>query len=221
MVTLPTLTLVDPLRPDAAIIQRAIAVLAAGRLIVVPTETVYGVAADPHNPAAMARLYAAKGRDRDKPVAHLVADLTCAGQPGLALPPAAQALARRFCPGPITLVLPDGVGGCTGWRVPGHGVALALLKAWGGALAVSSANLSGEPPARTAPEAAAALRGRVDFILDAGPAPGGVPSTVIKVDWSGVTILRECAISRAQVEDCLVEMGRAARLWPPEISTRR
>ena len=107
-------------------------------------------------------------------------------------------LARRFWPGPLTLVLST-PHGFRGFRVPKYAVTLALLRSVGRVLAVTSANRSGEPPTVTAQEAAEAVGGRVSVVLDAGRSPGGVPSTVVRVDGEKVEILREGAITRNEI----------------------
>jgi len=189
------------LRPgqEAAAIRTAAALLRGGRLVVVPTDTVYGVAADPRAPGAEQRLAAAKARDPAKPVALLAPDLDSVRAGGARLTAADERLAAAFWPGPLTLVLPT-PGGPEGFRVPDHRIMLALLREVGGLLRVSSANLSGEPPALTAAEAARALGAAVAVVLDAGPAPGGAPSTVVKTEEGAVRILRAGAIPAARIE---------------------
>ncbi len=189
---------VDPRQPDAAILDEALTALRGGGLVIVPTETVYGLAADDRNPAALAQLFEAKGRPQDKPIALLAAGVDELERHGAKLPPAARRLAAKFWPGPLTLVL-DSPAGWLGFRIPDHPATLALLRAWGGVLAVTSANRSGEPPATTAAAALAALAPFVALALDAGPAAGGVPSTVVKVDGERVEVLRAGAISEEEI----------------------
>ena len=189
---------IDPQHPDPAGIQAALAALRRGELVIVPTETVYGLAADDRNAAAMERLFEAKGRPKDKPIALLAASVDELERHGAQLGPSGRRLAAIFWPGALTLVL-NSPAGWVGFRIPDHPVMLALLRAWGGVLAVTSANRSGEPPARTATEACAALEPFVALALDAGPAIGGVPSTVVKVDGDNVEILREGAISAEKI----------------------
>jgi len=195
----PTVRRLDPHRPDRRLIAEAAAALGRGGLVVVPTETVYGLAADPRVRGAVSGIYGAKGRERGKPVTLLAADVeqvraACGGRLGRR----AARLAARYWPGPLTLVVRTGKG-FEGFRVPDHAVARALLREAGAALAVTSANRSGEPPAVTARQAAAALGSRVAVILDAGRSRGGVPSTVVKVDGRRVEILREGAIPAADI----------------------
>lgn len=202
----PRILRVDPHNPDEGAVRAAVAALASGRLVVIPTETVYGLCADPRNEAAMASLCAAKGRPEEKKCARLVAGLEPLLRAGAILCPAARALAERFWPGPLTLVL-DTPGGAEGFRWPDHGAALAVLRAFGRPIAATSANRSGGAPALTAPDAVDALGDAVEVVLDGGPVPGGVASTVVRIHDGQVGILRAGAIPEAQI--------RAACRAPP------
>jgi tRNA threonylcarbamoyl adenosine modification protein (Sua5/YciO/YrdC/YwlC family) len=190
----PSILAVDARRPQASAIRAAVKALRTGDLVVLPTETVYGVAADPAVAGAEDRIYAAKERDRGKPIPLMAADLEAVVRAGGQLGPRARRLAIRYWPGPLTLVVKCG-GRREGFRVPDHPVTLAVLKALGGVLRVTSANLSGEPAARTAREAAAALGNSVRLVLDGGPSPLGVESTVVQADTDELKILREGFIS--------------------------
>jgi L-threonylcarbamoyladenylate synthase len=174
--------------PDA--VHAAIAALRAGRLVAVPTETVYGVACL-LDAAAIERLLDAKRRPPSKGITLLVADVAQAASVG-ELPPAARRLAARFWPGPLTLVVPlrsetalpeslTGGSGAIGCRVPDHPVPRALARALG-PLPLTSANLSGAPDAREAAEVVRQLGAALAIVLDDGPSPGGVPSTVVRFD---------------------------------------
>ena len=171
----------------------------AGELVVVPTETVYGVAAHPEAPGALARLQAAKGREPTKHLARLAVDADAIRATGIQLEPVALRLAAAFWPGPLTLVLPDGAGGWEGFRVPDHPVTLAWLRELDVLPVVTSANRSGEPPALTAAEAWRLLTPHVALALDAGPAAGGRASTVARVTGDGVEVLREGPISAEEL----------------------
>ena len=155
-----------------------------GGVAVIPTDTVYGLAAHPAHPAAVERLYAIKGRDARKPIALLAADAEAVAAFGAALPPAVAALAAERWPGALTLVLPCG-DGYEGFRVPDHAWTRKLLAKCGGTLRVTSANLSGRRPATDAPQALADVGLDADLVVDDGVSPGGVPSTVIKVLMDG------------------------------------
>ena len=195
-----------PLSPDdlAAFAER----LHAGGIAVVPTDTVYGVAALPSRADALARIVAAKGRDPRKPCQLLAASAEAAfAATGRPPPPRALALARAFWPGALTLVLDAEGGGTEGLRVPDHAVARSLCEAAGGLLRCTSANRSGEPPALDADSAAAAIP-EADVLVDAGPSPGGVASSVVRFSPSGaLEILREGAIPRAALESALADAG--------------
>lgn len=188
------------------------ALLRRGGVAIIPTDTVYGVAAMPGNSEALARIVAAKGRDPSKPCQLLAASVEAVTSAGIPLPPSAAALAAAFWPGALTLVLDLPRGGTEGVRVPDHAVARAICEAAGGTLRCTSANHSGLPPALSADDAAAALPD-ADAVVDAGPAPGGVASTVAKVDREGaLAILREGALPRAALEAALAGLPGARGL---------
>ncbi|MDP6525289.1 MAG: L-threonylcarbamoyladenylate synthase [Kiritimatiellia bacterium] len=175
-------------------IEEAAAVLGEGGLVVMPTDTVYGVAADPSLDIAVARIYGAKRRDPEKPLPLLAGDLRDVLEFGATLGKCEMELAGRFWPGPLTLVVRAGDVE-EGFRVPDHEVALALLRKAGGILRVTSANMSGQPEALTAEAAVEALGDSVDLVLDAGPVPGGTPSSVIRIVDGKVEMLRAGALN--------------------------
>ena len=200
----PLLLRVDPRRPDGPTIAAAVDALRRGELVLLPTDTVYGIAADPRVPGAVGRLYEAKGRDADKPVPFLVGSLGHIRSRKAELGPSGRRLARRFWPGPLTLVLRTG-DTFEGFRIPDHPVTLAVLRAARSALRVTSANRSGDPPARTAEEAVAALGFAAAVALDAGPALRGEPSTVVKIDGDSVVVLREGVLTEREIRGALHE----------------
>ena len=167
----------------------------------------------PCSPEAIAALYRAKERPLDKAIPVLIArpdDLT---QVARDIPASAWRLAERYWPGALTIVLPRApalpdilcAGGDTvAVRMPDHPIALALIAAAGGALAATSANLSGGAPALTAQEAAQALEGRVDLILDGGRVYTGVPSTIVDLTSDPPRILRQGGISEADIRAALL-----------------
>jgi tRNA threonylcarbamoyl adenosine modification protein (Sua5/YciO/YrdC/YwlC family) len=181
---------------------RTAVALRLGQVVVLPTDTVYGLAADSTVPGAADRLFRIKGRDLHKPVALLAADLADIEAYGGRLSPAAQKLARRFWPGALTLVLPAGEG-FEGFRIPDLAVTREILRAAGGVLRVTSANRSGESPALSAEDALQQLGADVDLIVNAGPAPGQIPSTVVKVDGNRMTVLRAGAIPESDLQAAL------------------
>ncbi|MBL7076721.1 MAG: threonylcarbamoyl-AMP synthase [Kiritimatiellae bacterium] len=179
-------------------IEAAAAALRAGRLVVAPTDTVYGVCAHPDQPDAIERLFVVKGRPETKPIPLLLADAAAVEVIGAELSGAEQRLVDTFWPGPLTLIV-DTPNGTEGVRVPNHDDMRALLRAAGGVLRVTSANLSGEPPALTADQAREPLGDRVAMILDGGPVRGGVPSSVVRVSGGKLDVLREGALSVADL----------------------
>jgi L-threonylcarbamoyladenylate synthase len=204
------------LRPDAAGIQTAVRLLRRGGVVGMPTETVYGLAADALDPLAVTRIFRLKGRPADNP---LIVHLGSAAQLDRVVAtstPLADVLAARFWPGPLTLVLDvgDGVPEVTtgglrtvAVRVPDHPVAAELLAAFGGPLAAPSANRSGRPSPTTAEHVAADLGDDLEVVLDGGPCPVGVESTVVDARGTEPVVLREGSISR---EDLQVAVGHGA-----------
>lgn len=178
-------------------------VVSTGGLIVLPTDTVYGIGADPRSPHGVERLLHAKGRGRDKPSPVLVASIQQAESLTLEIPETARRLMERFWPGALTIVLPareelgwdlGETGGTVAVRMPDDPFTLRLLTALG-PLAVSSANLTGEPPAVTCQMAEAGLGERVDLYLDGGSRQGGIPSSIVRPSDDGLDVLREGALS--------------------------
>lgn len=200
-VSAPASPLSGVLAPTGDAIREAARLLRDGHLVIIPTETVYGVAALASSPAAMARLYAAKGRPPAKPVARMISSADAlAAALGIAPPPAAQRLAGTFWPGPLTLVLTGADGIPVGYRVPDHPVALAWLRALGGAVpAVTSANRSGEPAATDAASAWRALRPHAALALDGGPSSQARASTVVQLEGRTLRILREGPIPASRI----------------------
>ena len=172
----------------------AVHLLRAGGVVILPTDTVYGIAAHPACPSAVARICTIKGRPTGKPIALLASDADAVAAFGATFPPAAQRLAAAYWPGALTLVLPCG-SRYEGFRVPDHDATRALLAACGGTLRVTSANLSGAMPATSAVEALKDVGLDADLVIDGGTSPGGVPSTVVKIEPDGsVAVIREGAI---------------------------
>jgi len=190
--------LVTPENLDEAL-EQAARILRDGGLVAFPTDTVYGVGALVFMERAVERLFAAKIRDRSKAIPVLLSGVRDLNRIARHVPPVAWQLAGAFWPGALSLVLeksarvPDVVtaGGPTvAVRVPDHPLALALIERAGSPLATTSANLSGQPSAVTADEVEASLGDAVDLILDGGPCPGGVASTVLDLTVQPPRIVR-------------------------------
>jgi L-threonylcarbamoyladenylate synthase len=200
---------VDPRAPDPEAVARAAAVLRAGGLVAFPTETVYGLGAHAMDPAAVARIFAAKGRPASNPLIVHLAGADRVSDVAAAWPEAAARLAERFWPGPLTLVLPRHprvpeavtAGGPTvAVRVPAHPVARALLGAAGVPVAAPSANRSSRLSPTRAGHVLQDLAGRIDLVLDGGPCAGGIESTVLDVTAAPPRLLRPGLASRAELE---------------------
>ena len=205
-VTLP----VDAATPQPEAIRRAADVLRAGGLVAFPTETVYGLGANALDPAAVARIFAAKGRPATNPLIVHVADADQVLTVAAAWPETAAKLAARFWPGPLTVVVPKRpevpdivtAGGPTvAVRCPNHAVARALIRAAGVPLAAPSANRSTELSPTRAEHVLKGLAGRIDMVLDGGPCPGGIESTVIDVTGDGVRLLRLGLVTVPMLEE--------------------
>lgn len=201
-------------------LEDAISTIQNGGVVAFPTDTVYGIGASLDHRQAMARIYDIKGRAQEKPIPILVArpDVidTLTDEPD----PELIALAHRFWPGPLTIILkardtlpaevkaPDGTFGV---RVPDHSVPLAIAQHNGGAIATTSANRSGMPPATTAKAIEEMLGDSLDLILDGGIAPGDTASTVIRREGATISVIREGSVTVEQLREAwtsILEDGR-------------
>ena len=209
---------------DEAAIETAVRLLRAGRLVAFPTETVYGLGANALDPDAVARIFAVKGRPRNSPLIVHVASIAMAQALVSAWPDAADRLARRFWPGPLTLVLEKSRAGAdalirpaerssafipsivtaglstVGLRMPSHPVALALIRAAGIPLAAPSANRFTQLSPTIADHVRVSLGDDVDYILDGGPCHVGIESTVLSLAGPEPLLLRPGGISRQDLE---------------------
>ncbi len=210
MQDVPTDRVTERLRPDADGIARAAALLREGRLIALPTETVYGLAADATSGAAVAGIYGAKERPSFNPLIAHLPDLAAARRQGL-FDANALALARAFWPGPLTLVVPVSAGcevselaraglASVALRVPSHPVAHAILQAAGRPIAAPSANRSGRVSATSAAHVLEDLDGRIDAVLDGGATEVGVESTIVACLDGAPRLLRPGGVPRAAIE---------------------
>lgn len=209
---LPRVLKIDPERPQPGIVEEALAVLKGGGLVAYPTDTVYGLGANPFDEGALRRLYRAKRRV-GKAIPVLISGVRAAERLGV-IDPKAERLIERFWPGPLTIIVkakpsvPDLVTmgtGKIGLRMPDHKVALALAEGLGGAITGTSANISGAPSPRTAGEVVAQLGAAVDLVLDAGPCKYGTSSTVVDVVAHPPRVYRIGPISPKDVEETLGE----------------
>jgi L-threonylcarbamoyladenylate synthase len=180
---------------QAGTVEEAAAALARGEVVAFPTDTVYGVAAGHGNIEA---LFKAKDRPKEKRIPFLLSDASHLETSAI-VTPAARALAARYWPGPLTIVLSAPRRGSLAFRVPANDVARRLIAASGGGLPVTSANLSGRPDATTAEEVLEQLGGRIALVIDGGTTPGGVPSTIVDCTGPDVKIVREGAIPASQI----------------------
>jgi L-threonylcarbamoyladenylate synthase len=181
----------------------AVAALRAGELVIYPTETFYGIAADPESPRAMAKIFEAKGRAENQPIALIAADSASAFGLAREISPVARRLAARFWPGPLTLILParaglhpavlglDGVG----VRVSSHPLARRLAAAFGRPITATSANLSGYPAMTNPDDVRTSLGHKVKVLLEDGVLAGGAPSTVVAITSGGYRIIRQGAVA--------------------------
>jgi L-threonylcarbamoyladenylate synthase len=197
---------VDPLCPDKEAVSEALHIMRRGGLVVYPTDTIYGIGADPFNEKAVERVYKVKERGKDKPLPLLLAESHFAVKLAL-INETAWLLACRYWPGPLTLVLKARSTvprhlvwkGLVGLRLPDSPIARMLARGLGGAIIGTSANKSGMPPARTVQEAMSMLGDLVDLYIDGGPTPSTKPSTVVLVEDGNVEILREGAIPSSEI----------------------
>jgi L-threonylcarbamoyladenylate synthase len=198
-----------------AAIQAASLAVQRGHLVVLPTDTVYGIGADAFDPAAVRALLAAKGRGREMPPPVLISSATTIDALAVSIPGYARALIDAFWPGPLTLVchqqssLQWDLGdtrGTVAVRMPAHDIARELLERTG-PLAVSSANRTGMPAATDADQAEEMLGEEVDVIVDAGESPGGEASTIVDVTGSQGRVLRRGALSLEELNAVLEPLG--------------
>lgn len=197
---------------DSSRLAKAIEFLKAGELIVAPTETVYGLLADPLDPSAVSRVYEVKGRDFNKPLALCISSLAQLHQLVEEVPVYAWKIIEAFLPGPLTIVLKKSdkilenitVGLDTvGIRFPDHPVVLSLINQFGRPLAATSANLSGQPSPVNAEEAEKQLKGKVSLIIDSGETKYKQESTVVDLTVEPPRVLREGALPSEKIFDHL------------------
>lgn len=183
--------------PDARAqsIKRAAQLLKAGRIVALPTETVYGLAVVAGNPDAETLLRETRGRDDDKPFTVAVSSAVVAARFVEVVPPMARRLMSRCWPGPLTIVFENPDGRTVGLRLPDSDLALRTIERAGGAVLLPSANRPGEPPARSAKEVLDVFDGKIDAVLDGGTVPIGEASTVVRLTPKGYEVIRKGALS--------------------------
>lgn len=195
---------------SADALRRALDVLSTGGLVAFPTDTVYGVGALAFDGKAVESIYAAKDRPVEKAIPILISEAGELEKVGVDIPDIALALASRFWPGPLTILVPKRLGlpasvsatSTVGVRVPDHDVARALLRL-AGSMAVTSANISGAQSPVSVEEVYEQLGGRIPLILDGGRTPGGVPSTLVDCTTPELKILREGPIRMEDLQSAL------------------
>ncbi|HVA48325.1 MAG TPA: L-threonylcarbamoyladenylate synthase [Pirellulales bacterium] len=214
---------IDPVTPRRGPLARAVEVLRRGGLVAFPTETVYGLGANALDIAAVAKIFAAKGRPATNPIIVHVASSEQVSEVAAQWPPLAQALAERFWPGPLTLVLPKnpsindivtGGGDTVAVRLPAHPVARGLIRAAGLPIAAPSANLSTRVSPTRAEHVLRGLAGCIDLLLDGGPTAGGLESTVLDLTTTPPMLLRPGLVSPQEIEEVI---GPIQRLRIPDI----
>ncbi len=218
---LTEILLVHPHAPQPAIVAYAAAILRRGGLVAFPTETVYGLGANALDPAAVQSIFTAKGRPANNPLIVHVNSIDAARELAANWSSSAQLLAEHFWPGPLTLILPmatqvpnvvTGGGETVALRIPRHPVAQALLQAVKLPIAAPSANRSTELSSTKADHVLNSLGGRIDMILDGGPTPGGLESTVVDLSGSVPLLLRPGLVSPQELRKFLPELQLAPHL---------
>ena len=199
-------------RPDRRALAGAAALVRAGGVLAYPTDTLYGLAADPGNAAAMAQLYRIKGRPVELAIPLIASGVPQIEAAGGVLTPLARRLAAAFWPGPLTIVLPAWPGldvrvhaglHTVAVRVPDHAVARMLAEACGWPITSTSANVSGEPATRFPRDVRDSLGGSLDALVDAGPSPGGAPSTIVDLAGGTPRMVRAGAVPWERVLESL------------------
>ncbi|WP_297568100.1 L-threonylcarbamoyladenylate synthase [uncultured Anaerovibrio sp.] len=203
---------VGDIEKDKQAITAAAQMLIAGELVAMPTETVYGLAANGMDELAVKKLYEAKQRPGYKAFSLQVPDVSMVNDIAQQVPDMAWQLFEKFCPGPITIVLPKKntvprvvTGGkkTVGIRIPANDIALAVLKAAGVPLAVPSANISAHPSPTSAQMVYDDMQGLIPLILDGGPCNLGIESTIVDCTGDEPVIIRQGAISEKKILDCI------------------
>ena len=190
--------------PEREKIARCAGIVRQGGLVIFPTETVYGIAADVNNPEALKRLRKVKRRSEDKPFTVMISQKEAPIFYSGSRDPRVFKLIDRYWPGPLTVILPAREEGKTvGMRMPAHLAALYLVQASGGAVAAPSANFEGHPPPETCAQALQDLNGLVDAALDAGPSDIGQASTIVNLTRDEPSVVREGSIAEQDIREVM------------------
>ena len=191
---------VDPKKPEDNHLREAAEVIKNGGLVIIPTETVYGIAANELNQKTLERLYEIKKRPKDKPFSLHIANKEKVEEFASGITPAAYRLMDKFWPGPLTLILNSKEKGTLGIRMPDNRIAMEIIRQAGVPVVCPSANISGEKPPVIFEEAIKDLGGLVDFAVNAGPTEHKIESTIVDLTLEGVKIIREGAIKKNDIE---------------------
>jgi L-threonylcarbamoyladenylate synthase len=203
---------IDPNRPALSVVKQAAQIICDGGLVVLPTDTVYGLVCDATNPQAVRKLFQIKKRPLAQPLSIALSDLSYIYKYVGNIPDLAEKLAKKFLPGPLTLVLkksnliPDIVTAGRddiGVRIPDSKIIVVLIKLARRPIVIPSANIHNRPSPTTAQQALKDLNGKVDLILDGGKTKHGIESTVVSLVNNKIKILREGAISTKEILSCL------------------
>lgn len=209
----------DPLDPAPEVLARVASALRQGSVVAYPTETLYGLGVDPLQEEALKRLYQLKGRPTGMPVSILVRDVPMLEEVAQELPGPALRLIEAFLPGPLTLVLParphlplllTAGTGKVGVRISAHPLMEHLFSEYPSPITTTSANPTGKPNARDAKKILSYFPRGIECILDAGPVPGGIGSTVVDVTGERPEVLRKGAISAKEISEALKGHGEAS-----------
>ena len=207
---------IDPERPEKDVLQYAARVLRSGGVVAYPTETFYGLGANALDASACEKIFRLKGRPENKPLPVIVSGIEQMGVFAASHPPWLELVARRFWPGPLSIVLPvpSNLSGPMGQynsvvvRVSSHFVARELARIAGFPLTATSANPSNQPPVRTADEALSPFGTGLDLVLDGGPTPGGRPSTIVDLNGPTPRLIRRGPIALEDVAKAIRELTK-------------
>ncbi|MCR5301477.1 MAG: threonylcarbamoyl-AMP synthase [Lachnospiraceae bacterium] len=219
----------DPGNIDMSVISEAGRIIRAGGLVAFPTETVYGLGADALNPAAASKIYEAKGRPSDNPLIVHIADIGSVYEIAADVTPEAEALAKRYWPGPLTMIFKgkdivpkETTGGLdtVAIRFPSHPVAKAFIASAGGYVAAPSANISGRPSPTTGDHVFCDMNGRIDMIIDSGYCNIGIESTIIDLSAGTPMMLRPGYVSEEDLREVIGDIEKDPAVFGNDTSAK-